>query len=1003
MKLKFNPHLGYQQDAIESTLDVFAGLSRDGDGYREKGIANTLEMDSTRLLNNLQQVQERQFIEKTASLFAADDAYPFPNFSVEMETGTGKTYVYLRTIFELHKQQGLRKFVIVVPSVAIREGVLSSLAIMKEHLKGLYNNTPFDHYLYDSKDLSRVRQFATANTLQIMIINIQAFQRDAGDVEDYTALTPQELKKLSVIHREQDRMSGAKPIEFIQDVRPVLIIDEPQSVDNTAKAQRAINHLQPLFALRYSATHKNPYNLIYQLGPVKAYAMKLVKQISVASIQSQQNINSTYIKLVKVGYEGKAKTPSATVSIFEDTPTGSKEKSVKLRQGLDLSDHTNRSGYQGYVVDEIYAEAGAEYVRFANNLFMEPGQEQGGIQEEVLKEQIRQTVEEHFKKERNLHKQGLPIKVLSLFFIDKVANYRYYDAQGNRQNGKLARWFEEAYQEIAEWPQFNQLPKRPVQQVHNGYFAEVKKKGKVVELKDTTGNSASDAEVYELIMRAKERLLDDAEPLRFLFSHSALKEGWDNPNVFQICTLREFGSERERRQTLGRGLRLAVDAHGDRVYDPQINRLTVVASESFEEYAKNLQSEMEKDIGGGFKFGRVPAIAFAPLALTTPGEDAPQALGQEGSKQLWQALKAQGYLDTKGDITARFQPGDLYFQLQVPAAYQPLENQIIDTLRSFMFAGRIKDARSRTAVSYNKRVELNPDFKALWDKISQKTRYAIAFDTQTLIDLASHKLQTMPFVQPVSLLIEHTQASLTDAGVGAERKIQTPTARYVTSHSQLPDLLAALQEQTELTRATLLAIIKRCGRLQEFKNNPQGFISEAAKYIHKALDELLVDGIRYEKLAGEHYRMQLFDQPELETWLDRAYQVQHADAGEHTQTPYDYIEYDSHIEHLTARALDGAEHIHFFCKLPRWFTIPTPVGDYNPDWAVVLEADSKVYLIRETKTTHDADKRRLEENLKILCGQAHFAALDGVDYRVATSVAEVVSTREQLIPKSVNN
>lgn len=991
MKLKFNPHLDYQQDAIESTLAVFDGLSREGEAYREKGIANTLDLNQQKLLGNLQQVQERHFIEKAASLFGEGDAYPFPNFSVEMETGTGKTYVYLRTIFELHRQLGLRKFVIVVPSVAIREGVVSSLGMMKEHFKGLYNNTPFDHYLYDSKDLSRVRQFATANTLQIMIINIQAFQRDAGDVENYASLTPQELKKLSVIHREQDRMSGARPIEFIQDVRPVLIIDEPQSVDNTAKAQRAINHLKPLFALRYSATHKNPYNLIYQLGPVKAYELKLVKQISVASIQSQQNINSTYIKLVKIGYEGKAKTPSATVTIFEDTANGTKEKSVKLKQGLDLADHTNRSGYSGYVVDEIYAEPGAEYVRFANNVIMEPEQEQGGIHDEVLKEQIRQTVEEHFKKERNLLKQGLPIKVLSLFFIDKVANYRYYDEQGNRQNGKLAQWFEEAYQEFSQSPLFSQLPKRPVELVHNGYFAEVKKKGKVTELKDSTGNSASDAEVYELIMRDKERLLDDAEPLRFLFSHSALKEGWDNPNVFQICTLREFGTERERRQTLGRGLRLAVDANGDRVYDPQVNRLTVVASESFEDYAKNLQNEMEKDIGGGFKFGRVPAIAFAPLAVTEPGAAQAEPLGQEGSRQLWQALKAEGYLDAKGDITARFQPDDLYFQLQVPAAYQPLENEIIDKLRSFMFAGRIKDARSRATVSYNKRVELNPDFQALWDKISQKTRYAIAFDTQKLIDLASHKLQTMPFVQPVSLVVDHTQASLTQAGVGAERKIQTPKARYVTNHSDLPDLLGALQEQTELTRVTLLAIIKRCGRLEEFRNNPQGFISEAARSIHKALDELLVDGIRYEKLAGEHYRMALFDQPELQTYLDRAYQVQHAERDEHVQTPYDFIEYDSHIEHKTARALDGADNVRFFCKLPRWFTIPTPVGPYNPDWAVVLEEDRKVYLIRETKSTHDADKRRLEENLKILCGEAHFKALGEVDYRVATSVAEVVS------------
>lgn len=413
--------------------------------------------------------------------------------------------------------------------------------------------------------------------------------------------------------------------------------------------------------------------MVYQLGPVKAYDMKLVKQISVASIQSQSNVNQTYLKLAKIGYTGKAKNPSASVIIFEDIPNGTKEKTVKLKQGTDLSDHTNRPGYQGYVVDEIYAEPGAEYVRFSNNVVLEPEQEKDGIHDDVLKEQIRQTVEEHFKKERNLQKQGLNVKVLSLFFIDKVANYRYYDEHGTVRKGKIARWFEEAYCDLAASPLFSDLPKRGVEQVHNGYFAEVKKRGKVVELKDTSGNTASDGEVYELIMKDKERLLDDAEPLRFIFSHSALKEGWDNPNVFQICSLREFGSEKERRQTLGRGLRLSVDANGDRLYDPQVNRLTVVASESFEDYAKNLQTEMEKDIGGGFKFGRVPSIAFAPLAINDT-----DTLGQEKSRYLWQALKAEGYLDGKGDLTARFQPDDMYFQLQVPQEYQPLENEIID-------------------------------------------------------------------------------------------------------------------------------------------------------------------------------------------------------------------------------------------------------------------------------------------------------------------------------------
>jgi len=624
----------------------------------------------------------------------------------------------------------------------------------------------------------------------------------------------------------------------------------------------------------------------------------------------------------------------------------------------------------------------------------EPEEEKGGISGEVMKEQIRQTVEEHFKKERNLQKQGLPVKVLSLFFIDKVANYRYYDDSGLNngapQKGKLAMWFEEAYQEVAASPLFSQLPKRDVETVHDGYFSTDKKRGKVVGLKDTTGSTNADAETYELIMRDKERLLDDSEPLRFIFSHSALKEGWDNPNVFQICNLREFGSEKERRQTLGRGLRLAVDANGDRVYDPQVNRLTVVASESFENYAKQLQSEMEKDIGGGFKFGRVPKIAFASLpSLDMENKEA--MLGQDESSQLWQSLKTNGYVNDKGDISNKLTPDLTAYALDIPARYEPIRHHVIDKLKSFMFAGRVQDNRKRKPVTYNKRVELNSDFVQLWERIKHKTRYAIEFSTDDLIAKSVEKITAMPEIKPVSLTIDNTQAKLTDAGFGADRQVQTTRAKYVVSHNYLPDILGYLQQETELTRGTLLIILKKISRLNEFKLNPQAFMTEVARQIHKALDELLVEGIRYEKLDGESYEMALFNQPELEAYLDRAYEIQHANNSDDVRTPYDYVEYDSSIELETAQKLDEADNVRFFCKLPRWFKVATPVGDYNPDWAIVLEADKKVYLIRETKTTHDTDKRRLEENLKILCGEAHFNALGDVDYRVATSVAEVVS------------
>jgi type III restriction enzyme len=1002
MKLKFQSDLDYQRDAINAVVDVFEGLGVGGNELAvafsesvgslgmvqtELGIGNDLALHSEKLLSNLHAVQERNIVEKSPALCVHDDIYSFPNFSVEMETGTGKTYVYLRTLFELNKRYGLRKFIIVVPSVAIREGVTSSIKLMTEHFRALYGSVPFDDFVYSSRDLSKVRQFATANTLQIMVINIQAFQKDAGDIDDYGALSDEQRKKLNVIHQDQDRMSGRRPIEFIQASRPVLIIDEPQSVDNTVKAKRAINTLNPLFALRYSATHKNPYNLLYSLGPIQAYDRKLVKQIAVSSIEGDLNINQTFLRLDSIGYSGKAKTPSAKVTIFEDTPNGTREKSVTLKAGLDLSDHTNRTGYEGYVVDEIYAEPGCEYVRFANNEVLEPGAARGALNDDIMRLQIRQTVEEHFKKERNLQKQDKAVKVLSLFFIDKVDNYRVYDEQGNRQNGKLAQWFEEAYRDIAAQPQFSSLPKRDISAVHDGYFSVDKKRGKVVGLKETTGNTAADEETYALIMRDKERLLSEEEPLRFIFSHSALKEGWDNPNVFQICSLREFGTEQERRQTLGRGLRLAVDGNGDRIYDPAINRLTVIASESFENYARQLQADIEKDIGGGFKFGRVPAIAFARLTLADGS-----VMGQEQSQLLWQSLQQAGYLDANGDITQAFTPQAPGFILQLPAQFEPLKASIVEKLESYLFRGRVVDNRRRVAVTYNKRVELNEDFQALWERIKHKTRYRIEFSTEKLIESALERIRAMPEIKAITLTSNTTEAKITEAGFEAARHVHSPRAHYINSHTVLPDIVSFLQRETELTRGTLVQILTQCGRLNEFKLNPQSFMTEVTRQIHKALNELLVDGIQYEKIDGESYEMSLFDQSEIEAYLDRLYRVQYAEQDAVVRTPYDYMEYDSTVEKDIAQRLDEAENVRFFCKLPPWFKIATPIGNYNPDWAVVLEADKKLYLIRESKSSHDADDRRNKENLLIRCGAAHFAALGGVDYKIATNFEEIVDS-----------
>lgn len=998
MKLKFDSNLEFQKDAINAVVDLFEGQPAKESDFsiirtaqtgaveiQELGVPNELVLQNDEIFGNLHHVQESNLIPKARKLIEDDDTYKFPNFSVEMETGTGKTYVYLRTIFELNQRYGFKKFIVVVPSVAIREGVLSSIDLMKEHFSNLYGNVPFDHFVYDSSNTTRLKEFARNKEIQIMIINIQAFQKDAGDIADYNKLTSEEMKKLNVIHRADDWSGEFRWIEYIQKSNPIAIIDEPQSVDTTVKAQRAINNLNPLFCLRYSATHKNPYNLVYKLDPIKAYDMKLVKKIEVSSIRSEENYNDVYIRLDKIGWKKGAKTPTATATIHEDKKGVPKPKKIQLKQNTDVSDQTNRPGYEGYIVTNISAEPGLEHVEFANGKILELSEEEGGIGDELLRTQVFQTVEEHFKKEKRFKGKG--IKVLSLFFIDKVANYRTYDDNGNPVKGKIAQWFEEAYEEYRNHALYRGLLEYAVDDVHDGYFAADKKKGKVT-LKDSSGKTKADDEAYHLIMKDKERLLSNEEPLRFIFSHSALREGWDNPNVFQICTLREMGTDRERRQTLGRGLRLPVNTTGHRIctenshlfeYEPdQINTLTVIANESFEEYAKGLQDDIENDVGGGFRFGRIDPIAFARLL------DGDDVLGQERSEQLWNSLVDSGYLDKAGDITSEFKPEDPDFRMELTNEYAHMGSQISDEMQRYLFKNRISNARQRKKLRYNKRIELNPEFKELWKRICKKTRYSVKFQTEELITKSVDKIQGMDRIEPIWIYVDKTEVDITEAGVESLR--ETSNRRYgVNTHTNLPDILAFLQRETELTRSTLAEILRQSGRITEFKENPQAFMSEVAKLINRALHEMVVDGIKYEHIQGEEYKMQLFEEKEIEEYLNRLYQVQSSD----DRTPYDYIAFDSSVEREIAEKLDMSDNVKFFCKLPSWFKIATPLGDYNPDWALVTAGDEKLYMVKETKSTHDQFKRRDTENKKIDCGKAHFDAI-GVDFGVATNIYEVL-------------
>ncbi len=884
MKLRFQSDLKYQRDAIDAVIDLFEGqplaqgefeIGTPGALFSELGYGNRLVLSVEALAENLRRVQERNGIRKddedtepalliTPSLHGDQDPRGgIPHFSIEMETGTGKTYVYLRTIYELNQRYGFTKFIIVVPSVAIREGVLKNIEVTREHFETLYGKVPVDAWVYDSRQVSKLRQFASSNQIQVLIINIDAFNKDTN-----------------VLNQEQDRLSGRKPIEFIQATYPVVIVDEPQNMESD-KAKTAIASLNPLCTLRYSATHRNVYNLLYRLGPVAAYDMKLVKHIEVDSVLDEEGFNRPYIEVLSI--EARSSGPVAKLKIDVLGKGGPKRKTVTIhKNGTDLFDVSKeRATYRGYIVSEINAAHG--YVAFTNGQRVYQGQSLGTHTDDVMRVQIRQTIKEHLDKELAIRRlpEEQRMKVLSLFFIDRVANYVPED-------GKIRKWFVEEYEQLAADPVYRDLILPPVDQVHNGYFAKDKKG----HAKDTRGNTKADDEAYVLIMRDKERLLSPEEPLRFIFSHSALREGWDNPNVFQICTLNETKSEVKKRQEIGRGLRLPVMANGERCHDEQLNRLTVVANESYEDFARKLQNEIEKDCGESFE-------------------------------------------------------------------------------------GRVKNKRERRTV---RRKELNDDFRALWDRIKHRTRYAVEYSTEDLIDRAAQAIRDMPAIEAPKIVTRTARLGFDAQGLSTTVTAVADAAPEWGSQP-LPDILAYLQRQTNLTRTTLAAILQQSGRLGDVLVNPQQFLDRAIAAVRGVLHELMVRGIKYERIDGPGGEYALDElEPSFESYEQRLVNV--------AKSVYEAIEYESDTERRFAEALDLRHDIRLFVKLPAWFKVPTPVGDYNPDWAIVLDRDETVYLVRETKGTTNLDKLRPEEAAKIRCGMVHFRHLD-VDFAVVISADDV--------------
>lgn len=941
--------------------DLLSGMQPEqltlGMAESDLGVGNRLTLLDDELHQNLVDIQFRSGLPPSESLTSGD-------FTVEMETGTGKTYVYLRTIFELNKRYGYSKFVIVVPSVAIKEGVYKTLQITEDHIKGLYAGVPFDYFLYDSSKPGPVRNFATSSNIQIMVVTVGAINK----------------KDVNNLYKESEKTGGEKPIDLIKATRPVVIVDEPQSVDGglEGRGKEALDAMNPLCTLRYSATHVNKHHMVFRLDAVDAYERKLVKQIEVASATVEDAHNKAFVRLVSVA--NKRGTISGRIELDVTTASGVKRQELTVSDGDDLEQLAKRSIYADFRVGEINTAKGSEYMELrypGGEVFLKQGQAHGDVDAlAVQREMIRRTIREHLDKEKRLRPLG--IKVLSLFFVDAVDKYRQYDADGNPVKGDYARVFEEEYRRAARLPTYQSLfaeidLNSAAEEVHNGYFSRDKKGRWTDTAENNAGNRENAERAYNLIMKEKEKLLSFDTPLKFIFSHSALKEGWDNPNVFQICTLRDIQSERERRQTIGRGLRLCVNQHGERVRGFEVNTLTVVATENYEQFAENLQKEIEAETG--IRFGIVEQHQFAVIAVVA-GDGQTVPLGIEQSKVLWEHLKAAGHIDAKGKVQDSLKKALKEGTLVLPAEFEAQKGQIADVLRKVSGRLEIKNADERKPVPLRKGMDgkaiyLSDEFKALWERIKQQTTYRVQFDNTKLIADCISLLQKAPTIVKARLQWRKADIAIGKAGVQATEKAGASTVVLDETDLELPDILTDLQDRTQLTRRTIISILTGSGRLDDFKRNPQQFIELAAETINRCKRLALVDGIKYQMLGDQHvYAQELFEKEELTGYLQNMLM-------DTQKSIYEHVVYDSTTERDFADALEKNDAIKLYAKLPGWFKVPTPLGSYNPDWAVLVAEDDaqRLYFVVETKSSLFADDLRDKESAKIVCGKAHFHAL----------------------------
>jgi type III restriction enzyme len=990
MKLQFEPDLDYQHDAINAVCELFTGqevgeslftvsVSKVGIAPNQgrlfdkpdAGYANALRLPTDELLVNLQKVQLRNGIRQDSALDKLD-------FAIEMETGTGKTYVYLRTIYELNKRYGWTKFVIVVPSVAIKQGVLKSLQITKDHFRQLYDGVPVEHHEYDGSDLSRVRDFAVSRNIRVLVMTIGAINKP----------------DTNILYQPNEKTGGDRPIDLIRQTKPVVILDEPQSIEGgeDGAGARAIEALTPLMTLRYSATHLRKVHEVYKLDPIDAFQRKLVKKIEVAAATAKAMHNKPYVRLVDVKTK-KGTGPRAKVELHVATKNGGVSPTVvELTGNDDLEQETKRDVYADVRVGEIRGGKGQETIELrlpGDTLWLKKGETYGGIDQDQFDTLlIERAVTSHLDKE--LLRRPMGIKVLTLFFIDQVADYRLYDDKNNPSPGRLAKIFETIYDRKKKDPKYTTLfgtieKERPASEVHDGYFAR-DSKGRIKDTGDNTRSREGEEarRAFDLIMKDKERLLDLNEPLKFIFSHSALREGWDNPNVFQICNLRTMGSELQRRQTLGRGLRICVGSDGARVRDEALNVLTVVAGESYADFAEKLQSEYEED---GIVFGRIEPHEFARLA----GTDG-KAMGQTRSEQLHAAFQQLGYLDSKGRVTDKAKKALKENKAEVPPGHDVNEQSVIAFLRDR--AGRNLDVKDADApkgwVQPQKAVIASEAFQSLWERVRDRTIYRVDFDSDALVRACVKELKYLE-VERARVIWEQGAIGIERGGVAETERLQTDVRFIDEVAAAIPDIVGLLQERSGLTRATVARILIESELADKLRRNPQEVIKRVGDVIEQKKQSLMVDGIQYDE-NGKVWAQDLVDQA-FEWDVTQLMKADH-------RCVTDQVVAQSDVERKFLQDLTAAgDHVKLYAKLPRKFVVPTPLGNYEPDWAVLVEHEGKerLYFIVETKSELPGLGLRGKEGLKIDCGRAHFAAIgksqkNPARYTVKSTVEELLAT-----------